>query len=42
LAHLCLSMLKSGESYNPSRVFMPIWERSFYCSLTTFFTLDSL
>jgi len=23
LAHLCLSMLKSGESYNPSRVFMP-------------------
>jgi transposase len=24
LAHLCLSMLKSGESYNPSRVFMPI------------------
>ena len=24
LAHLCLSMLKSGESYNPSRVFMPV------------------
>jgi len=24
LIHLCLSMLKSGESYNPSRVFMPI------------------
>ena len=24
LAHLCLSMLKSGESYNPARVFMPI------------------
>lgn len=23
LAHLCLSMLKSGEVYNPSRVFMP-------------------
>lgn len=23
LAHLCLSMLKSGEAYNPSRVFMP-------------------
>lgn len=23
LAHLCLSMLKSGESYNPARVFMP-------------------
>ena len=23
LAHLCLSMLKSGEFYNPSRVFMP-------------------
>jgi transposase len=23
LAHLCLSMLKSGESYNPTRVFMP-------------------
>lgn len=23
LAHLCLSMLHSGESYNPSRVFMP-------------------
>ena len=23
LAHLCLSMLKSGEDYNPSRVFMP-------------------
>jgi transposase len=23
LAHLCLSMLKSEESYNPSRVFMP-------------------
>lgn len=23
LAHLCLSMLKSGEIYNPSRVFMP-------------------
>ena len=23
LAHLCLSMLKSGDSYNPSRVFMP-------------------
>jgi transposase len=23
LAHLCLSMLQSGESYNPSRVFMP-------------------
>ena len=22
-AHLCLSMLKSGEDYNPSRVFMP-------------------
>jgi transposase len=24
LAHLCLSMLKSGESYNPARVFMPV------------------
>jgi len=24
LAHLCLSMLKSGEDYNPSRVFMPV------------------
>jgi transposase len=24
LAHLCLSMLKSGEFYNPSRVFMPV------------------
>ena len=24
LAHLCLSMLKSGESYDPSRVFMPV------------------
>jgi len=24
LAHLCLSMLKSGESYNPSRLFMPV------------------
>jgi len=24
LAHLCLSMLKSGEAYNPSRVFMPV------------------
>jgi len=24
LIHLCLSMLKSGESYNPSRVFMPV------------------
>lgn len=24
LIHLCLSLLKSGESYNPSRVFMPI------------------
>ena len=24
LIHLCLSMLKTGESYNPSRVFMPI------------------
>lgn len=24
IAHLCLSMLKSGESYNPSRVFMPV------------------
>jgi len=24
LAHLCLSMLQSGESYNPSRVFMPV------------------
>ena len=23
LAHLCLSMLKSGEVYNPNRVFMP-------------------
>ena len=23
LAHVCLSMLKSGESYNPGRVFMP-------------------
>lgn len=23
LAHMCLSMLKSGESYNPARVFMP-------------------
>lgn len=23
LAHLCLSMLKSGETYNPTRVFMP-------------------
>lgn len=23
LVHLCLSMLKSGESYNPTRVFMP-------------------
>ena len=23
LAHICLSMLKSGESYNPARVFMP-------------------
>jgi transposase len=23
LAHLCLSLLKSGEFYNPSRVFMP-------------------
>lgn len=23
LAHLCLSMLHSGESYNPARVFMP-------------------
>jgi transposase len=23
LAHLCLSMLQSGESYNPARVFMP-------------------
>ncbi len=23
LAHLCLSMLKSGESYSPARVFMP-------------------
>lgn len=23
LAHMCLSMLKSGESYNPTRVFMP-------------------
>ena len=23
LAHTCLSMLKSGESYNPARVFMP-------------------
>jgi transposase len=23
LAHLCLSMLKSGESYNPARVFTP-------------------
>lgn len=23
LAHLCLSMLKSGETYNPARVFMP-------------------
>jgi transposase len=23
LAHLCLSMLKSGEFYNPARVFMP-------------------
>ena len=23
LAHLCLSMLKSGEKYNPNRVFMP-------------------
>lgn len=23
LAHRCLSMLKSGESYNPARVFMP-------------------
>ncbi|MGH7890524.1 MAG: IS110 family transposase [Thermodesulfobacteriota bacterium] len=23
LAHLCLSMLKSGQSYNPARVFMP-------------------
>jgi len=23
LAHLCLSMLKSGESYSPNRVFMP-------------------
>jgi len=24
LAQLCLSMLKSGESYNPNRVFMPV------------------
>lgn len=24
LAHLCLSMLKSGDSYNPERVFMPV------------------
>jgi len=24
LAHLCLSMLNSGEFYNPSRVFMPV------------------
>lgn len=24
LAHLCLSMLKSGESYKPARVFMPV------------------
>ena len=24
LAHPCLSMLKSGESYNPTRVFMPV------------------
>jgi len=24
LSHLCLSMLKSGEIYNPSRVFMPV------------------
>lgn len=24
LAHTCLSMLKSGESYNPARVFMPV------------------
>ena len=24
LAHLCLSMLKSGESYRPERVFMPV------------------
>lgn len=24
LAHLCLSMLKSGEFYNPNRVFMPV------------------
>lgn len=24
LSHLCLSMLKSGESYNPASVFMPV------------------
>ena len=24
IAHLCLSMLKSGQVYNPSRVFMPV------------------
>lgn len=24
LAHLCLSMLKSGETYDPARVFMPV------------------
>lgn len=24
LAHTCLSMLKTGESYNPARVFMPV------------------
>lgn len=24
LVHLCLSLLKSGDSYNPARVFMPI------------------
>ena len=25
LAHLCLSMLYSGESYNPARIFIPAW-----------------
>jgi hypothetical protein len=23
-------MLKSGESYNPARVFMPVWERTIF------------
>ncbi|NTV30024.1 MAG: IS110 family transposase [Candidatus Omnitrophica bacterium] len=23
LTHMCLSMLKSGDTYNPTRVFMP-------------------